>query len=174
VRARLLRLAVFAAIGAVGLAAGAGVGFSVKKTATSTSTAVVRRTFHETRTRTVVKRRTIRPPAVTINHTVTEKVLAGGDDAVDYGDYAGVVQVRGVQAYITDIGARVLGQISAPSGCGGYVQIDATFYKDSQIADTQFTNFESLPAGSWVPFEINSTDLEGDFTYDLLVTEADC
>jgi hypothetical protein len=169
---RRLRVVLVAVVVAVaGLGVGALLGAS---TAThDTTTSVVRRTFHETQTRTVVKRKIIRPPAVTVLRTTTEKVLSGGDDAIDYAGHEGDFVVRGLQGYDTDYGPEIVGQIKSVYGCDGYVELDATFYDGARIVDTNLENFTSLPAGSWIPFTINGEDVSWD-TYDVVLAQAEC
>jgi hypothetical protein len=169
---RGLRRALVVAVAALlGLGAGALVGVS---TAThETTTAVVRRTFHETKTATVIKRKVIRPPARTVRLTVTEKILSGGDNAFDYAGHEGDFVVRGLQGYDTDYGPEILGQIKSVYGCDGYVELDATFYDGSRIVDTALENFTTLPAGSWIPFTISGDDVAWD-TYDVVFARADC
>jgi hypothetical protein len=156
-------------VGLLGLLVGVGLGGASVPAKTTTST--ISTTVHETAT--VTTQKIVRKPPVTITRTETKSVLKGGDNAFDYGSYQGEFEVRGLRGDNTDLGGRILGQIRSPSGCGGYVQIDATFYKGGAIVDTEITNFESMPAGSWLPFEITAIQQSMD-SYDLVLTQANC
>lgn len=159
----------------LGAASGMGLGRS-SASGPETVIETQRETVTRTRTVTKVKRRIVRR---TITQVVTNEVLRGDTNAVNLGGFEGTIDVRGVQGYTASddeaayTGGEIVGQVMAPSGCAGYVELSATFYSDGTITDTNIGNFSSLPAGVWRTFEISADPVDWD-TYDVVVSQADC
>jgi hypothetical protein len=155
----------------LGISAGVAVGVAGKPAGTTTPATSI---LFRTESSTVVRRKVVRTPPVTVTRTKTVEVLRGGDNGFDYGNYAGRFEARGLRGYNKPAGgAEIVGQIRAPEGCDGYVEIDATFYENGRIVDTGLANFVSLPAASWVPFKISLLERAMD-SYDVLLAKAEC
>ena len=82
-------------VAVVGIVAGVAIGAAANPAQTETD--VLTKTVRTTHT--VVKRKVVRKPPITVRETVTVNVPKGGDNALDYGIHGDAFEVRGLQAY---------------------------------------------------------------------------